>query len=190
MKKMNMEWINFKFENNSKKNVKILYCIKKFNTKGKLRHSKIKKMEEGERVRYNYCLPYLINLKEEEADNNTEVMINTVINGKGISFTFDWDIDNFDDFVEDLFKEHELTSEKDQEKLKNLLKNDIKEAKTKIKIEKQKKKEILDLIPEVEKKAISNLKFFKFYPKNNQVNIDEFKSAYINRYYGKAHKVY
>jgi hypothetical protein len=180
MKEMKMEWKRIDFQN--KKNCTILYC--------NLRRTKLGSMLEKDIVRYNYCLPHLINLKVEETDNNTEVMGNVKIGTKMISFTYDWEMDDFDEFMTELITENELTKDEEKKEMEDYLKNEIKAAKNKIKEEKQKKKDFLDTISDDEKKKISELKLYKFYPQNSDIDIENFKSAYINRYYGRANKIF
>eukprot|EP01080_Neovahlkampfia_damariscottae_P011309 gene11309-4120_t len=154
------------------------------------RRSNLVNLKEEDKFKYDYCLPYIYK-KEQENDlqQNTEIMVQLVVNGRGLSLDFDFEFDDVDEFVEEYSKENELTKE-EAVIVKNAIKDEIKSTKEKFKKEKEEKLKRFSVYTKQQKAEFEKLKFYKFYPQNKDINVGDFKSPYINRYYGKAHEMF
>jgi hypothetical protein len=98
-------------------------------------------------------------------------------------------MDDLEEFVEEYSKENEL-NEEESKIVKEAIKDEIKATKEKFKKEKEELVKRFSIYSKEQKEALSKLKVYKFYPQNKDINVSDFKSPYINRYYGKAHEVF
>lgn len=185
MKDMKMGFIPFKSKDPNLKNMdaQILTC--------NARRTRLSKMGEEDRIKYDYCLPYIfIPDKQEEVEKNTEVLVQLTIGGRGLSLNFDFEMDELEEFVEETAKDYSLSDEH-KAVVEKAIKDEVKVAKEKIKKEKEARKAKIESFTKEERENLKNLKFFKFYPQNKEdIDISNLRSPFINRYYGKATKVF
>uniref|UniRef100_A0ACD5T7R9 Uncharacterized protein n=1 Tax=Avena sativa TaxID=4498 RepID=A0ACD5T7R9_AVESA len=147
-----------------------------------LKHLKIERVKK-----FDYCMPYYMPLSPED-DHDTTVDIIYPLE-QPIVRSFDWEMDDYEDFIGDLVKE-EVLPEDEKEKFKEFLKKKVRERKTELRQAKEARKEAIDKMDPELKKAFENIQFYKFYPVNalDAPDLSIQKVNYINRYYGKAHK--
>lgn len=184
MKDMKMSFTPFKSKDLKLKglNAQILTC--------NARKTRISKLGEEERVKYDYCLPYIfLPDKQEAIEKNTEVLVQVTIGGKGLSLDYDYEMDELDEFVEETAKNYSLSDE-DKKFVEKAIQDEVKASKEKLKKEKELRKAKIESFTTEEREALKNIKFFKFYPQNKDIDLSNLKSPFINRYYGKATKVF
>ncbi|WOK94224.1 hypothetical protein Cni_G02926 [Canna indica] len=171
-----------------------------------LKHLKIERVKQ-----YDYCLPYLQPLKADEDEDDTVVNIMFPLEPP-IVCDFDWELDEIEEFTDNLVKEEALPEDK-KEEFKEYVKEQVRERRKALRqvysncfrfsivhcvfislcmfqAKEARKKAIEDMDPET-KSALENMKFYKFYPVQTPdiPDISKVKVPYINRYYGKAHFV-
>jgi hypothetical protein len=165
--------------------IQVLHC--------NMRRQQLKMMKEEDVRKYEYCLPYFIRPRDmlDKEQYPTEVIGSTTIEGRGISYEFNWDMDDLEDYVEELCKDHEITDKAQQAAVKQAIADDVKRTKQGIKDDLAKKKSELEKIPQQAQDAMNNVQLYKFYPKNKDIDLEahNLKSNYVNRYYGRASRV-
>uniref|UniRef100_A0A453TD85 Uncharacterized protein n=1 Tax=Aegilops tauschii subsp. strangulata TaxID=200361 RepID=A0A453TD85_AEGTS len=112
------------------------------------RRSALKHLKTERVKKFDYCMPYYMSLISPEEDHDTTVDIIYPLEPP-IVCPFDWEMDNYEEFTDDLVKAEELP-EDEKENFK------AKEA----------RKEAIDNMDPEKKKAFENIKFHKFYPVN------------------------
>ncbi|KAJ6908020.1 protein HEAT INTOLERANT 4-like isoform X1 [Populus alba x Populus x berolinensis] len=151
-----------------------------------LKHLKIDRIKK-----YEYCLPYFYNpLLEDELEQSTEVQIIFPSEPKPIFCEFDWELDELQEFIDKLIQEEEL-SEDQKDAFKEFVKEKVREAKKANREAREARRKALEEMSEETRRAIENLRFYKFYPVQtpDTPDISKVKASFINRYYGKAHEV-
>lgn len=191
MKDMKMSWVPYVPRSQQSKvlslrnqtNIYFLHC--------KQRRSALKRMKDMDVRRYEYALPYFIRPSTylNDVDEGTEVNFVYAPDGKrAMNLSFDWEMDDREEWLQETCENNDLDVEKDKEALMAELRSQVLAAKKAIADRKKERQETLDAIPDEEKKALDEMKFYKFYPMKPDVS--EFKSSYINRYYGHATKTF
>ncbi|TYJ04449.1 hypothetical protein E1A91_A12G092900v1 [Gossypium mustelinum] len=174
MKQMKMDWVPYiPLENRDSQvdrlqsQMFILSCTQ--------RRVALKQMNIDCLKKYEYCLPYFYQpLKEDELEQSTEVQIIFPAEQKPVFCEFDWELDELDEFTDQLIEADELDKDK-----KDAFK--AREA----------RKKALEEMSEETKAAFENMRFSKFYPipTPDTPDVSNVKAPFINRYYGKAHEV-
>lgn len=141
-----------------------------------------------ERIKqYDYCLPYLQPLKPDEDEEDTVVNLMFPLEPP-IVCDFDWELDDLEEFTNDLIKEETLPEDQ-KDAFKEYVKEQVRERKKAQRQAKDARRKVIeDMNPET-KAAFENMRFYKFYPVQtpDTPDISKVKVPYINRYYGKAH---
>lgn len=152
------------------------------------RRSALKHLKTERVKKFDYCMPYYMPLISPEEDHDTTVDIIYPLDPP-IVYPFDWEMDNYEEFTDDLVKAEALP-EDEKENFKEFVKEKVRERKRELKQAKEARKEAIDNMDPEKKKAFENIKFFKFYPVNalDAPDLSIQKADYINRYYRKAHK--
>eukprot|EP00301_Raphidiophrys_heterophryoidea_P024862 c819_g1_i1.p1 GENE.c819_g1_i1~~c819_g1_i1.p1 ORF type:complete len:391 (+),score=140.54 c819_g1_i1:91-1263(+) len=167
-----------------KKSDKDILVLKTLQRRAVLQH-----LNEERKCKSNYCNPYIfLPHKQKPEDPSTTINFFADVDNNSIPVEFDWEMDDFKEFVSDLAKEFSLNEEKEQE-LKDLIKAEVKKTKEKIKKETDAKQKELDDIPDDVKEKLKQTRIMKFYPTNTFPNIDHIKTPFVNRYFGKADEV-
>uniref|UniRef100_A0A7I4AVM0 Uncharacterized protein n=1 Tax=Physcomitrium patens TaxID=3218 RepID=A0A7I4AVM0_PHYPA len=181
MKEMKMDWIPFippdVMDIRAVERVK----TKIFTLKCTQRRAALKQLKQERIKKYEYCLPYIYSpLKEDETVDETVV---------NIMYPFE-DESKPPEFVDNLITEEELPAE-EREKFMVFLKDLVGKEKKKVREAKLARKKALEDMSKDLIEGFQNMKFYKFYPAKSDKypDISEMKSAFINRYYGKATEV-
>lgn len=175
---------NVAFSARFKPNVYVLKCNE--------RRARLKNMSEAATHRYDYVLPYIIKPDQVEDPNvNTNVQVLVELEGQSapLMCEFDYELDDFKEFVEETIEENELDSEKHAEPLKTAIREAVKATKIKYKAERDERQKRIDAIPVEDREAMKNMKIVKFYPENEWPDVSKVKSTFVNRYYGHASEV-
>lgn len=190
MKQMKMDWVPYiplddrgSQVDRLKSQIFILSCTQR---RAALKHLKIDRVKK-----YEYCLPYFYQpFKEDEFEQSTEVPIVFPAEPKPIICEFDWEMDELEEFTENMIKEEEL-AEDQKDAFRDFVKEKVREAKKANREAREARKKAIEEMSEERKIAIQNMKFYKFYPVHTpeSPDIGDNKVAFINRYYGKAHQV-
>ncbi|CAN8298955.1 unnamed protein product [Cochlearia groenlandica] len=190
MKKMKMDWLPYiPFEKRDRQvdrmhfQIFILGCTQR---RAALRH-----MKEDLVKKYEYCLPYFYQpFKEDELEQSTEVQI-MFPSEPPVVCEFDWEFDELEEFVDKLIEEEALPAEQKDE-FKEYVKVQVRAAKKANREAKDARKKAIEEMSEDTKQAFQSMKFYKFYPQASleTPDVSGVKSPFINRYYGKAHKVF
>ncbi|GKV25294.1 hypothetical protein SLEP1_g34753 [Rubroshorea leprosula] len=189
MRQMKMDWVPYmpledrdSQVDRMKSQIFILSCTQR---RTALKHLKIERLKK-----YEYCLPYFYDpLKEDELEQNTVVQIFFPLEPPVVC-EFDWEFDEVDEFTDKLVEEEALPGDQ-KDAFKEFVGEKIREAKKAIREARQARKKAREEMREEIKAAFQNMKFYKFYPVKtaDTPDVSQVKSAFINRYYGKAHEV-
>ncbi|KAK1391948.1 protein HEAT INTOLERANT 4 [Heracleum sosnowskyi] len=190
MKQMKMDWVPYiPLENRDsqverlKSQIFILSCTQ--------RRAGLKQMKLDRLKKFEYCLPYFYQpFKEDELEQSTIVPIIFPAEPKPVFTEFDWEFDEVEEFTDKLIEEEELSTDQ-KEAFKNFLKEKVREAKKANREAREARKKAIEEMSEETKAAFENMKFYKYYPvpSPDTPDVSDVKSPFINRYYGKAHKV-
>ncbi|XP_057502049.1 protein HEAT INTOLERANT 4-like [Actinidia eriantha] len=188
MKQMKMDWVPYiPLENRDsqverlKSQIFILSCTQR---RAGLRHMKIDRVKK-----FEYCLPYFYQpLQEDELEQSTIVQILFPAEPP-VFCEFDWELDELEEFADNLVKEDLAEDQKDA--FKDFVKEKVREGKKANREAREARKKALQEMSEETKAAFQNMKFYKFYPvpTPDTPDVSNVKSPFINRYYGKAHVV-
>ncbi|XP_040938281.1 protein HEAT INTOLERANT 4 isoform X3 [Gossypium hirsutum] len=151
----------------------------------------LKQMNIDRLKKYEYCLPYFYQpLKEDELEQSTEVQIIFPAEQKPVFCEFDWELDELDEFTDQLIEADELDKDK-KDAFKEFVKEKVREAKKVNRQAREACKKALEEMSEETKAAFENMRFSKFYPipTPDTPDVSNVKAPFINRYYGKAHEV-
>ncbi|KAJ0039616.1 hypothetical protein Pint_26798 [Pistacia integerrima] len=152
--------------------------------------------------------------KEDEFEQSTEVQIMYPLEPPVVC-SFDWELDELEEFTDDLVKEEALTEDQ-KDAFKEFVKEKVREAKKANREAREARKKAIEEMSEETKAAFDKMRFYKFYPvqtpdtpdisnvkkdgslesvielalqKNLVHEVDSDTDApFINRYYGKAHE--
>mmetsp|Transcript_7227 Transcript_7227/g.22023 ORF Transcript_7227/g.22023 Transcript_7227/m.22023 type:complete len:294 (-) Transcript_7227:79-960(-) len=141
---------------------------------------------------YEYVLPYIFFPdKQEDVEEDTVVNIMTELEegAKPMVFEFDHELDDLDDFVDEKMKEEEI-DEKFKDRLRDQIKEQVRAHKKKYKQEREDRQKRIDAMSEEEKDSLRDMKIYKFYPQNEEPNVQDLKATTVNRYYLHAHHVF
>ncbi|KAI3767735.1 hypothetical protein L2E82_18108 [Cichorium intybus] len=190
MKQMKMDWVPYiplgkrgSSVERLKSQIFILSCVQ--------RRVALKHLKEEHVKKFEYCLPYFYHpFKEDETEQSTIVDIMYPIEPKPVVCEFDWELDELEEFVDDLIKAEEL-SEDQKDAFKEFVKEKVREGKRANREAREMRKKARESMSEEKKAAFENIKFYKFYPvaSPDTPDVSAVKSPFINRYYGKAHQV-
>eukprot|EP00741_Cyanophora_paradoxa_P003423 tig00000704_g3326.t1 len=138
----------------------------------------------------HWCPHIFFPHKAETEDATADTVVNVVrtIDGKGLVFDYDWEMDELDDFTKEIMESHELPPAS-MDEVRDAIREEVKAAKQRIKEEKEARKKKIEAFSPEEREALKNIKLLKFYPTNKIPDVSQVKSTYINRYYGHAQKV-
>lgn len=193
MRHMKMDWVPY-IPSDVRDYVSVeRYKSQIFTLKCVQRRVALKQLKEERVKKYMYCLPYFTNpLNEEEAEQETVVSIMYPFDDERppLLTDFDWEMDELEDFTEDLIKDESLPAE-EKDKFKDFVKQTVStEKKRQRQAKEARRKEIEEMSPET-KAAYENMRFYKFYPvpSPGTPDISGLKVPFINRYYGKALEV-
>ncbi|KAK4417270.1 protein HEAT INTOLERANT 4 [Sesamum alatum] len=151
-----------------------------------LKHLKIERVKK-----FEYCLPYFYHpFQEDELEQSTVVELLFPIDPKPVFCEFDWELDELEEFTDKLIEEEELPADQ-KEPFKDFVKEKVREAKKANREARETRKKTLAEMSEETRAAFENMRFYKFYPvpTPDTPDVSNVKSPFINRYYGKAHKV-
>eukprot|EP00243_Klebsormidium_subtile_P003007 TRINITY_DN16139_c0_g1_i1.p1 TRINITY_DN16139_c0_g1~~TRINITY_DN16139_c0_g1_i1.p1 ORF type:complete len:294 (-),score=93.52 TRINITY_DN16139_c0_g1_i1:403-1284(-) len=194
LKEMKMDWVPFIPDQDEYRTLErlhsqvyVLKCVQRRAALKQLKTERIKK--------YEYCLPYISMPWKEEADED-DTTVNLMYSYGDEKTTppvlceFDWTMDEPDEFVDDLIKEEALPEDQRQAFRTHLV-AEVNEAKRKVREAKAERQRVIAEMPAETRAAMENMRFFKFYPtpSDDTPDIEQYKSPFINRYFGKAHQV-
>ncbi|KAG4115281.1 hypothetical protein ERO13_D12G093900v2 [Gossypium hirsutum] len=163
MKQMKMDWVPYiPLENRDSQvdrlqsQMFILSCTQ--------RRVALKQMKIDRLKKYEYCLPYFYQpLKEDELEQSTEVQIIFPAAQKPVFCEFDWELDELDEFTDQLIEADELDKDK-KDAFKEFVKERVREAKKANRQAREARKKALEEMSEETKAAFVNMRFYKFYP--------------------------
>ncbi|XP_052481373.1 protein HEAT INTOLERANT 4 isoform X4 [Gossypium raimondii] len=194
MKQMKMDWVPYiPLENRDSQvdrlqsQMFILSCTQR----SSFCRVALKQMKIDRLKKYEYCLPYFYQpLKEDELEQSTEVQIIFPAAQKPVFCEFDWELDELDEFTDQLIEADELDKDK-KDAFKEFVKERVREAKKANRQAREARKKALEEMSEETKAAFENMRFYKFYPipTPDTPDVSNVKAPFINRYYGKAHEV-
>ncbi|XP_042492190.1 protein HEAT INTOLERANT 4-like [Macadamia integrifolia] len=191
MKQMKMDWVPYipleERDNQVDRKRFQIYILSCTQRRAALRHLKLERIKK-----YEYCLPYFYQpLKEDELEQSTIVQILYPAEPKPVFCEFDWELDELEEFTDDLVKEEEL-SEDQKDAFKEFVKEKVRDAKRANREAREARRKALEEMSEETRAAFENMRFYKFYPVQtpDTPDISKVKASFINRYYGKAHEIF
>lgn len=167
-----------------KPNVFVLKCNE--------RRARLRNMSEADTHKYDYVLPYFIKpdqMGNVDEDTNVQVLADLEGRNAPLMCEYDYEMDDFNDFLEETIKENDLDPSKHTEPLKKAIREAVKGTKLKHKKEREERQKRIDAISPADREAMKSMKLLKFYPENEWPDVSKVKSSFINRYYGHASKV-
>ncbi|PRQ42621.1 hypothetical protein RchiOBHm_Chr3g0459621 [Rosa chinensis] len=153
------------------------------------RKASLKQMKEDRWMKFQYCVPYILNPKyEEEKEQNTVVEFFFPREPQlPLGCELNWDMDEVEDFTDKLIEDEELSEDK-KEAFMEFLNEEVKNAK-KNKREARKKR-MEDPKYQEAKTYHENMRLYKIYPVQiPNTPVIEMKSHYVNFYYRFAHEI-
>ncbi|KAL6142783.1 hypothetical protein ACLB2K_061059 [Fragaria x ananassa] len=129
------------------------------------RKASLKQMKEDRWMKFQYCMPYLMNPNEEEKEQSTVVDILFPREPQAPLFVqFDWEFDEVEEYTDELIKAEELTEDK-KEAFMAFVKEEVKKVKKKIREDKEAKKKLMEDPKYQEAKSYyDNMRLYKIYP--------------------------
>ncbi|CAL8996373.1 unnamed protein product [Prunus brigantina] len=193
MKEMKMDWVPYiPLDKRDRQVVEygrkspqifVLGCTQR---RAALKHMKIDRLKK-----FDYCLPYLMPIKEEELELSTEVdILFPAEPNPPVYCVFDWQFDEVEEFADDRIKEEELSADQ-KDAFMEFVKEKVRQQKRENREKKEARRQAFEKMSVEAKAAFENLKYYKFYPVQtaDTPDISAVKASYINRYYNKAHEV-
>ncbi|KAK1432389.1 hypothetical protein QVD17_09285 [Tagetes erecta] len=190
MKRMKMDWVPYiplgkrdcsveRF----KSQIFVLNCVQR---RAGLKHMNLERVEK-----FKYCIPYIYHpLRDDETQQNTIVHILYPVDPEPIVCQFDWDMDELEDFTNDLILAEEL-SEDHRDAFKEFVRERVRERRRANREERERRANSRAELSAEKVAAFENMKIYKFYPvaTPDTPDVSNVKEPFINRYYGKAHQV-
>jgi len=142
---------------------------------------------------FDYANPYILIPRIMERDEVQPITEVTFFHDRGtyaIPINFDWEMDELAEYTEQLKKDYEDLKDEDLEAIKENIKSHVRDAKTRIRQEKEERLKKLDSLTPKQREAYNAIKLIKYYPKSKFPDISGGKSTYVNRYYGSATQIY
>ncbi|CAI9282270.1 unnamed protein product [Lactuca saligna] len=103
--------------------------------------------------------------KDDDTEQSTIVNIIYSTDQKPVVCEFDWELDELEEFTDDLIKAEEM-SEDQKDAFKEFVKEKVREGKRANREVREKRKNIRESMSEEQKAAFHNIQFYKFYPLN------------------------
>ncbi|KAI3776600.1 hypothetical protein L1987_46386 [Smallanthus sonchifolius] len=190
MKQMKMDWVPYfplgqrgSSVERLKSQIFILTCGQR---RSGLKHLKLDRIKK-----FEYCLPYFYHpFKEDETEQSTIVDIMYPIEPKPVVCEFDWELDELEEFTNELIAAEEL-SEDQKDAFKEFVREKVRDGKRANREARERRKKAREELSQEKVAAFENMRFYKFYPvaTPDTPDVSSVKSPFINRYYGKAHQV-
>ncbi|XP_059281619.1 protein HEAT INTOLERANT 4-like, partial [Lycium ferocissimum] len=188
MKKMKMDWVPYiPLENRGsrveklKSRIFILRCTQRMAGLKQLKLERVKKFE--------YCLPYFYQpFRKLELSTTMHILFPIE---PPLFCEFDWEFDNPKEIADEFIESGELSPDK-RDEFVEFVKEKVREGKRNNREEKEAREKAIQEMSEEAKASFQSMKFYKFYPVTSPdaPDVSQVKSPFINRYYGKAHKVF
>ncbi|XP_002966898.2 protein HEAT INTOLERANT 4 [Selaginella moellendorffii] len=194
MREMKMDWMPYIPEDVLTHSSLERYKCEIFTLKCTQRRVALRHLKKERIKKYEYCLPYLYRpWREEEKEDDTVVSIMfTMDEGKPPIVTqYDWAFDELEEFTTNLIDEEALPKD-EREKFQECIMENVKAEKKRQKEARLARKKAIEEMSEEKKAALENMKLYKFYPvkTDDTPDVENLKSPFINRYYGKADEVH
>ncbi|MCD7462017.1 Protein HEAT INTOLERANT 4 [Datura stramonium] len=190
MKQMKMDWVPYipleKRESQVERLKSQIFILRCTQRRAGLKHLKLERVKK-----FEYCLPYFYQpFAEDEFEQSTIVQI-LFPTEPPVFCEFDWEFDEPEEMADKFIESEELSADKKDEFVE-FVKEKVKEGKKSNREAREARKKAIQEMSEEAKAAFQSMKFYKFYPVTSPdaPDVSQVKSPFINRYYGKAHKVF
>lgn len=190
MKQMKMDWVPYipleKRESQVERLKSQIFILRCTQRRAGLKHLKLERVKK-----FEYCLPYFYQpFAEDEFEQSTIVQI-LFPTEPPVFCEFDWEFDEPEEMADKFIEAEELSADKKDEFVE-FVKEKVKEGKKSNREAREARKKAIQEMSEEAKAAFQSMKFYKFYPvpSPDAPDVSQVKSPFINRYYGKAHKVF
>ncbi|XP_019082505.1 PREDICTED: uncharacterized protein LOC104704182 [Camelina sativa] len=186
MKQMKMDWIPYiPIEKRDRQVDRMYFQI--FILGCKQRRSALRQLKEERARMFEYCIPYFYQPIEENELEESTVVYMIFPTEPPLPCEFDWELDELEEFVDDQIENEKLCAEQKDE-FKEFVKEQVRAAKKANREAKDARKKAKELDVDTQR-AFQSMRFYKFYPQPSP-DVPTFqKSPFINRFYGKTHKV-
>ncbi|XP_055833257.1 protein HEAT INTOLERANT 4-like [Solanum dulcamara] len=190
MKQMKMDWVPYipleKRESQVERLKSQIFILRCTQRRAGLKHLKLERVKK-----FEYCLPYFYQpFAEDEFEQSTIVQI-LFPSEPPVFCEFDWEFDEPEEMADKFIESEELPADKKDEFVE-FVKEKVKEGKRSNREAREARKKAIQEMSEEAKAAFQSMKFYKYYPVTSPdaPDVSQVKSPFINRYYGKAHKVF
>ncbi|CAN4106470.1 unnamed protein product [Withania somnifera] len=190
MKQMKMDWVPYipleKRESQVERLKSQIFILRCTQRRAGLKHLKLDRVKK-----FEYCLPYFYQpFAEDELEQSTIVQI-LFPTEPPVFCEFDWEFDEPEEMADKFIEAEELSADK-KDVFVEFVKEKVKEGKRSNREAREARKKAIQEMSEEAKAAFQSMKFYKFYPVTSPdaPDVSQVKSPFINRYYGKAHKVF
>eukprot|EP00762_Andalucia_godoyi_P005368 ANDGO_06823.mRNA.1 hypothetical protein len=157
------------------------------------RKEMIKKMPIERRNEFTYALPYILRKKDiEEASSGQETSVQVQVEREDnppLLFDHDWEMDTIADRAQEICDDSGITDAAEIDRIKNAIKAAVKSKKEANAKDAEKIKARYDAFSSAQKDAYETMKVSKWYPENKNPEIEQWKTPFINRYWGRASEV-
>ncbi|XP_015074048.1 protein HEAT INTOLERANT 4-like [Solanum pennellii] len=190
MKQMKMDWVPYipleKRESQVERLKSQIFILRCTQRRAGLKHLKLERIKK-----FEYCLPYFYQpFAEDEIEQSTTVQI-LFPSEPPVFCEFDWEFDEPEEMADKFIESEELLADKKDEFVE-YVKQQVKEGKRSNREAREARKKAIQEMSEEAKAAFQSMKFYKYYPVTSPdaPDVSQVKSPFINRYYGKAHKIF
>ncbi|XP_010473817.1 PREDICTED: uncharacterized protein LOC104753233 [Camelina sativa] len=186
MKQMKMDWIPYiPIEKRDRQVDRMYFQI--FILGCKQRRSALRQLKEERARMFEYCIPYFYQPIEENELEESTVVYMIFPTEPPLPCEFDWELDELEEFVDGQIENEKLCAEQ-RDEFKEFVKEQVRAAKKANREAKDARKKAKELDVDTQR-AFQSMRFYKFYPQPSP-DVPTFeKSPFINRFYGKTHKV-
>jgi hypothetical protein len=146
----------------------------------------VKGLAESRVRSFEYCLPYIYRPdKQEDEIVDTIASVAATVRDVPIVCEFDWDMDDVDEFSENLVSERSLPADSVAE-VKAAITDAVRAAKKAIRDRREERAARAASMPEAQREALKTMRVHKFYPQNTVPDTSALRTRFINRYFGHA----
>jgi hypothetical protein len=162
------------------------------------RRSSLRALSAERLHRYDYVLPYALRA-ELQQDANTDLVVDTTVDGiaeiperpgQPVLFEFDWEMDILEEYITELLESESLANtEANRTALRQTIQQAIQQRQAALRAEQSARERRLQAMTPAERESYQSMRVIKYYPQNREPSIQALKTAFVNRYYGKADEI-
>lgn len=157
------------------------------------RKQMIERMPIERRNEFTYALPYMLRKKDIDEMGGQDTSVQVQVEREGnppLLFDHDWEMDTIADRANEICEDSGITDATEIENVKQAIKAAVKAKKEANAKEVEKVRARYEAFTDAQKEAFETMRVTKWYPENKEPEIDQWKTPFINRYWGRASQVF